>query len=615
VTAAAKLPAVPWADVAAKGGIRPWVDAELARQGLADPGASSSMSDAEKKAYKARRDEERRVRRELFRVAWAAYKAAHIVHLGPGVWWHDTADVDRFDAADPAKKQQDNALPALPDVEALAKALGLSIARLRWLSYHREVDTGTHYHRWTVPKRDGGLRPISAPKPELKAAQRWIARQVTEHLPVHGAAHGFLPGRSIATNAGVHAGAKIIVKLDIEGFYPTVTWRRVKGLLRKAGLGEQVATIMALVATEAPREELVVRGKPCFVATGPRALPQGAPTRRRSQPLCRRLDQRLTGLARKLGMTYTRYADDLTFSWHGDAARAADAGNAIGKLLRAVTGSSPPRLHHQAHEAGSCAPAAAAGHRPGRQPGRRPPRRAGAARDPAQAARRAEEPRARAAGARRDARGAARHGRVHHDDRPRARPRVHGADRSAGPARRRGPGRKRASMSDWQVHLEFEDDGSSKFWRARVEGGTLYVNYGKIGTNGQTQVKELGPDGAKKEFDKLVREKRKKGYVDAGAGGGDAGEGDDGEDEDEEEEAPPPKKKAAAPAAPTPAAKAGLEARLTLAKGNRRVATHLSLAGATVRMDAVETYASPEEARKAYYRLLATLAGEGHEEQ
>ena len=169
-------------------------------------------------------------------------------------------------------------------------------------------------------------------------------------------------------------------------------------------------------------------------------------------------------------------------------------------------------------------------------------------------------------------------------------------------------------MSDWQVHLEFSDDGSSKFWRARVEGGTLYVNYGKIGTNGQTQVKELGPDGAKKEFDKLVREKRKKGYADAGADGGAAaadGEEDD-VDDDEDEAPPPPKKKAAAAPA---AAKAGLEARLALAKGGRQIATHLSLAGATVRMDAVETYASPEEARKAYYRLLATLAGEGHEEQ
>lgn len=171
-------------------------------------------------------------------------------------------------------------------------------------------------------------------------------------------------------------------------------------------------------------------------------------------------------------------------------------------------------------------------------------------------------------------------------------------------------------MSDWQVQLEFADDGSNKFWRARVEGGTLYVNYGKIGTTGQTQVKELGPDGAKKEFDKLVREKRKKGYADAGAdGGAAAADGEEDDDDDDEDEAPPPPKKKAAAAAPAPAAKAGLEARLALAKGGRQIATHLSLAGATVRMDAVETYASPEDARKAYYRLLATLAGEGHEEQ
>jgi predicted DNA-binding WGR domain protein len=178
-------------------------------------------------------------------------------------------------------------------------------------------------------------------------------------------------------------------------------------------------------------------------------------------------------------------------------------------------------------------------------------------------------------------------------------------------------------MSEWQVSLEFEEGNSSKFWRARVEGGMLYVNFGKIGTNGQTQVKDLGPDGAKKELDKLEREKRKKGYVDAGGGGGgDADEGGDEEDEDEddadEEEAPAPKKKAAPAATPAAAApsgpKPGLEARLTLKQGGRNVTTHLALAGATVRMDAVETYGSPEEARKAYYRLLATLAGEGHEE-
>jgi hypothetical protein len=302
--------ALAWAEVAAAGGIRGWADAE-------------------EQLYKARRDEERTLRRELYRRAWQAYKRAHIVHLGPGVFWHDTADVDRFDADDPDRRRQELAVPELRDVQALAKALGLTIPRLRWLAYHRDVDSGTHYHRWYVPKRDGSQRLISAPKPELKAAQRWIAREVTEHLPVHGAAHGFLAGRSIATNAHVHAGARVVVKLDIRGFYPTVTVRRVKGLLRRAGLGEQVATVMALLATESPREPVVTHGKTYHVAIGPRSLPQGAPTSPSiTNALCLRLDCRLSGLARKLGCRYTRYADDLTFSWHGGARPQ------IGALLR-----------------------------------------------------------------------------------------------------------------------------------------------------------------------------------------------------------------------------------------------------------------------------------------
>jgi hypothetical protein len=324
-------PALQWADVAAKGGIREWVDAEIARAGLTDPGGTAGMTDAQKKLYKARRVEERRVRRELYTKAWNAYKRAHIVHLGPGVFWHDTADVDRFDAEDPERKRQENALPALADVDALAKALDTTVPRLRWLAYHREVDSGTHYHRWLVPKRDGSPRLISAPKPDLKRIQRWIAREITEHLPIHGAAHGFVTGRSIATNAIVHATARIVVKLDIKGFYPTVTTRRVKGLLRRAGLGEQVATLLALLVTESPREEVVTHGRTYYVATAPRSLPQGAPTSPSiTNALCLRMDCRLSGLARKLGCRYTRYADDLTFSWHG-----GERGD-IGTLLRAV---------------------------------------------------------------------------------------------------------------------------------------------------------------------------------------------------------------------------------------------------------------------------------------
>ena len=183
-------------------------------------------------------------------------------------------------------------------------------------------------------------------------------------------------------------------------------------------------------------------------------------------------------------------------------------------------------------------------------------------------------------------------------------------------------------MSDWTVQLEFEEGTSSKFWRARVEGKTLYVNYGKIGTNGQTQVKDFADHaGAVKEYEKLVREKRKKGYVDSGGAGEGEGEdeeleeaedeAEDAEDGEEEEERPKRKGGKPAPAAagkPAAAARPAGGLRLVLEAGSRRVETHLFLDGKTVRMDATETYATPEAAKKAYERLKKALGGEGYKE-
>jgi hypothetical protein len=99
--------------------------------------------------------------------------------------------------------------------------------------------------------------------------------------------------------------------------------------LRKAGLVEQVATLCALLATESPRDVMQFRGKTWFVATGPRALPQGAPSSPAiTNAICLRLDRRMSGLARKLGFAYSRYADDLAFSWRGPKQQAP-----IGQLL------------------------------------------------------------------------------------------------------------------------------------------------------------------------------------------------------------------------------------------------------------------------------------------
>ena len=189
-------------------------------------------------------------------------------------------------------------------------------------------------------------------------------------------------------------------------------------------------------------------------------------------------------------------------------------------------------------------------------------------------------------------------------------------------------------MSDWTVHLEFEEGNSSKFWRARVEGKTLYVNYGKIGSNGQTQVKDFPTTAAAtNEYEKLVREKRKKGYADAGGGGGggdedededkdddDEGgedeEDEDGDDEDSDDDEPAPKKVAKPVAKPAPVAASAKPAgqRMVLESGNRKVEAYLSLDGKTLRMDSIETYATPEAAKKAHERLKKMLSGEGYKD-
>lgn len=336
-------PLSPWPDIAAAGGIALWVVQELKARELFEDGVDTTkLSDRERKAYKARREEERRVRKILRSHAWAMFKQAHLVHLGAGIFYHDTPDVDRFDIEDPEQRRKDNGVPELADAGMLAKELGIDVPRLRWLAFHREVDSGTHYHRWHVPKRDGSLRLISAPKPQLKAAQRWISRKITERLPVHGAAFGFLAGRSIVDNAQVHAGAAVVVKFDIRDFFPSITMPRVKGLMRKAGYGEQVATVLAMLCTESPRNSTVIEGKTFYVATGPRSLPQGAPTSPSiTNALCLRLDARLAGLAKNFAQVhglrceYSRYADDMTFSFHGAA--PAPVGKLKGAVGRIVT--------------------------------------------------------------------------------------------------------------------------------------------------------------------------------------------------------------------------------------------------------------------------------------
>jgi hypothetical protein len=305
-----------WRGIEQAGNIDAFIAAQLQELGyVVERRETDGMSKRElaeyKKSLKAEAAEKRRIKSE----AWQAYRAKHIVHLGDGVYWNDFDDFDRWDLEEPEQRASENELPKIDKPQQLADQLGLTIPQLRWLAYHRDAATHIHYRRFTIAKRDGTERPIWAPLPRLKEAQRWILRNVVEKMLVHGAAHGFLAGRSIATNAAVHSDSRLILKMDLRNFFPTVTFRRVKGLFRKAGYREQIATLLGLVCTESPREIVRRNGKVYYVSLGPRCLPQGAPTSPGiTNAICLKLDARLLGLARSMGWRYTRYADDLTFS-------------------------------------------------------------------------------------------------------------------------------------------------------------------------------------------------------------------------------------------------------------------------------------------------------------
>jgi retron-type reverse transcriptase len=214
-------------------------------------------------------------------------------------------------------------LPSFASEPELADWLGIPLARLRWYTRDRAADTTWHYVRYTIPKRNGGERVILAPKRELKALQRRVLDGILARVPTAATTHGFVRGRSILTNAQPHVGKRAVLNMDLKDFFPSVTFPRVRGLFIALGYPFAVASTLALLCTEYEREPFDRDGTRHYVTLGPRHLVQGAPTSPALANLVAwRLDRRLGGLAAKHDFTYTRYADDLTFSGDDPAAVA-----------------------------------------------------------------------------------------------------------------------------------------------------------------------------------------------------------------------------------------------------------------------------------------------------
>jgi len=217
---------------------------------------------------------------------------------------------------------QARGLPAFRTPEQLADWLGIPLKKVAWLVHRftagrpNNVEQAHYHFRW-LKKKSGGWRLIESPKQLLKQAQVKILREILDHLPTHSAAHGFVTGRSIVTNAKPHVGHATLVKLDLSNFYATVGFSRVVALFRAVGYSREAAIWLGLLTTSAIPGNMAFPGRDPY-AFDPylrRHLPQGAPTSPALANLSAyRLDLRLAGLSKSFGATYTRYADDLAIS-------------------------------------------------------------------------------------------------------------------------------------------------------------------------------------------------------------------------------------------------------------------------------------------------------------
>ncbi len=186
---------------------------------------------------------------------------------------------------------------AVRNLRALAAFLGIP---LRSLTYHLYGPGKSRlYRQFNIKKRNGEPRAISAPTKPLKAVQRRVAAALYEIHRPRSCVFGFVNDRGILCNARRHVGHRWLLRVDLQDFFPSINFGRVRGLFLAAPFSfpQPIATILAQLTTFKNQ------------------LPQGAPTSPiLSNCICYRLDYDLIRLAQRQSCYYTRYADDLIFS-------------------------------------------------------------------------------------------------------------------------------------------------------------------------------------------------------------------------------------------------------------------------------------------------------------
>jgi RNA-directed DNA polymerase len=197
-------------------------------------------------------------------------------------------------------------LKAAASLHDVARILGFKPKNLAYVLHGTKA--GDRYKQFEIAKKNGGVRLISAPSNELKLLQRRLSvvlqfciEEIENSNKIETVlAHGFRPKYSILTNAALHRNKSYVFNIDLENFFGSINFGRVRGFLitnKYFSLNPAVATVLAQIACH---ENALPQGSPCSPVF--------------SNLIGHILDIRLAELANKTRCTYSRYADDITFS-------------------------------------------------------------------------------------------------------------------------------------------------------------------------------------------------------------------------------------------------------------------------------------------------------------
>src|ERR1039458_4158419 len=234
--------------------------------------------------------------------------------------------------------RQHSARPIL-SLNHLSQMTGASYMYLRRI-VERRTDP---YADIALPKKSGGVRPISAPEPVLMDVQRWILRESLSSLINHPASFAYQRGHSIVDCARAHIGATWLVKMDIHDFFGSVAEKCVYKVFRGRGYENLVSLELARICTRARMNGSEYSGSvrysaiPTYSSESMGVLPQGGPTSGAlANAVATPLDADLVGIASHYRFEYTRYSDDLTFSSSStfDRNQAAEFIREVGQAIR-----------------------------------------------------------------------------------------------------------------------------------------------------------------------------------------------------------------------------------------------------------------------------------------